>query len=782
MQIKTIIPFFLFVLLQDGISLAQTFPCSGDFIISIYQIGEAPTKSFEIDYDGTAVSFSEVVSSDVVFNAAGFNRLDNFIYAAEIYSNNIIRIKSDGTFDVVGSDPSIDEWESAAGDVNKNGVYVLQNKNAFKLHFYEVTQGFNKINEVVLQWHPNSGNIGVCELPLDDIVFDPNNPNVLYSYQRAWPSQGFPNQPEASRGYLLKINVDFQSPEFGLVETVAPVDNSIVIHLGGLFFDAKKELYAYGSVVPGPILQQKKLIRINKNTGATSLIGIGPISTGVDGCSCPYTLSLEKFVKEAVVTCADEYIHFDFELSNNAEVSFDNLIFSDTFPEGMEIVEILPENPLDASPSAGTGIGTNILHYANAFQAADSKTNFSVKVKNPGGNTVFCNQAFLQVPDDFGGTVLSDDPGTNVFSDSSCVQIKDFDLNDALITIKDPVNCLSQDDGEIIIESSHFHEGNSYLVSYLLDGIEQGPFEIMAEDGFLIISGLIPGLYTELQVTSQIEASCFSEIEGEFGLFVPLGLPAVEVKDLDDGCESDTNHVVLNVFNGIDGANYTWTGPNDFMSLSANADLGIPKQVQSGTYHLEVEKDSCYAYDSIEVIIHPLPQIDIQIENEIDPCQLPVLHLQSSTVIESITWSPAENLSCNSCPDPQVVNINASSFSVLVNDLNGCSSELDYEWENQIETKVYLPNSFSPNKDGINDYFTVYANCTVEKVLNFKIFDRWGNLLFANAEFQANDELAGWNGTLDEEQLDTGIFVYLVELLYIDGSRETLKGDVSLIR
>lgn len=53
---------------------------------------------------------------------------------------------------------------------------------------------------------------------------------------------------------------------------------------------------------------------------------------------------------------------------------------------------------------------------------------------------------------------------------------------------------------------------------------------------------------------------------------------------------------------------------------------------------------------------------------------------------------------------------------------------------------VYLPNVFSPNGDGINDRVTVFSSPEVKKIDRFRIYDRWGELLFQQSVFPPNDE------------------------------------------
>ena len=772
----------LFILLSTQLHLrGQSFPCNGDFIISLYQNGEPPTQSHEINFNGDFVSFNALVSTNVVFNGMGFNSKDGFIYAVDRFNTDIIRVKSDGSFEVIGKEEEIPIWTTGAGDVNKFGIYTVDERTNFTLYFYDVTNDFQKVAQVQRTWHPSSGFSGIAALALDDFAYDPLNPNTIYTYQRAWPSAGFPNEPESTRGYLMSIDADPNSPEFGMTKVIAPIDSDIIIHIGAVFFDTKGELYGYGSIIPGPHIQQKKLVHINKQTGETTLLGEGPNASGADGCSCPYTLFLEKTIKESIITCADEFIQFDFKLGNNANRDFDDLVFSDTFPSGMEILEILPANPLGVSPSNGTGIGTEILHYSNGQQAANSSASFSVRVKNPGVELRFCNQANLQVPPSFGGTILSDDPSTNVFSDSSCVEIQAFDLSDSEIIIEQPVNCIAQNDGKIIILSEQFKEGQNYEVSFLWDDMPQGPFIITAGSSTLIIEGLSPGLYTSLCVKGENNAACRSEIQEEFGLFVPLGLEQIQAYGPSSFCLGDSNLTNLGA-TLIDGANYTWTGPADFTAESLTNELDDLNINQSGFYHVIAEKDSCLSMDSIYIEVYPPAEIELSIDQNADPCALIQLHFQSEQGIESYSWSPPEYLSCDTCPDPTIIGFISGQFQLTSLDENGCETMHTIEVENPIQKNYYIPSAFSPNGDGINDRFTLFGNCSIQEIALMQIYDRWGMLHFEAESIAANTESLGWNGLTKDEKLNPGNYVYLFKLIYLDGSEEIISGDLTLMK
>lgn len=70
--------------------------------------------------------------------------------------------------------------------------------------------------------------------------------------------------------------------------------------------------------------------------------------------------------------------------------------------------------------------------------------------------------------------------------------------------------------------------------------------------------------------------------------------------------------------------------------------------------------------------------------------------------------------------------------------------------------KMYVPNAFSPNGDGVNDFFNASTNCTLEE-FEMKIFDRWGALLF-----QTNNTDQGWNGKYKGKEAESTAYVYFI--------------------
>lgn len=88
-------------------------------------------------------------------------------------------------------------------------------------------------------------------------------------------------------------------------------------------------------------------------------------------------------------------------------------------------------------------------------------------------------------------------------------------------------------------------------------------------------------------------------------------------------------------------------------------------------------------------------------------------------------------------------------------------------------TSVYIPNAFSPNGDNINDYFEIYTADDTFQEIEIQIFDRWGNLIFEGNK---------WDGTYKSRAMDTGVYVYVIRFVGVDGRVTTRSSSVTLIR
>ena len=136
-----------------------------------------------------------------------------------------------------------------------------------------------------------------------------------------------------------------------------------------------------------------------------------------------------------------------------------------------------------------------------------------------------------------------------------------------------------------------------------------------------------------------------------------------------------------------------------------------------------------------------------------------------------------------------VGNLTAGNYLLRITDGNGCVYEETFELTALLDdasacNPVYIPNSFSPNNDGVNDIFTIYFDDSeaITGILAMQIFDRWGSLVFEQNTTIPSSENIGWDGTSRGQTLSPGVFIYQVLITYKNGNTQLLSGDVTLLR
>jgi gliding motility-associated-like protein len=155
------------------------------------------------------------------------------------------------------------------------------------------------------------------------------------------------------------------------------------------------------------------------------------------------------------------------------------------------------------------------------------------------------------------------------------------------------------------------------------------------------------------------------------------------------------------------------------------------------------------------------------------------------SAIDTILWLPEALFDCTQdfCLEQTITRPAAQTeIKVIAIDTNGCQAQASLRLNEESDPKVFIPNVFSPDADGINDMFTVYGNKDVEMIDELQIFDRWGNQVFVNTEFPPNEENYGWDGSFKNSVINPAVFAYWARVRFKDGTEGSFKGDVTLVR
>ena len=149
----------------------------------------------------------------------------------------------------------------------------------------------------------------------------------------------------------------------------------------------------------------------------------------------------------------------------------------------------------------------------------------------------------------------------------------------------------------------------------------------------------------------------------------------------------------------------------------------------------------------------------------------------------TLSWTPADGLSCSDCPNPEVNILQNTSYTLVATDSLGCAASAAIQLVVILNCDIFVPNAFSPDNNGINDnFFIMGEKACVEEIAVMRVFDRWGEMIFENEHFPVDEFGEGWDGKFRNKLMSSDVYVWYAEVVYIDGRVELLKGDVTLIR
>jgi len=200
-----------------------------------------------------------------------------------------------------------------------------------------------------------------------------------------------------------------------------------------------------------------------------------------------------------------------------------------------------------------------------------------------------------------------------------------------------------------------------------------------------------------------------------------------------------------------------------------------------GDYTLTAEDaGGCTATASGTLAAPIIPHIELGQDLTVELAESVQVLLIQDTPLDLFTWMPPQGLSCNDCPEPLATPAETTTYVLTVEAPSGCTATDSLTVSVLKIRDVYIPNVFSPNDDGVNDFFTVYGGLEVVEV-KLEIYSRWGELVFRSIG-GANDDQKGWNGRFRGDVVSPGVFTWRAEVLFYDGIVLPYTGTVTVVR
>ena len=257
-------------------------------------------------------------------------------------------------------------------------------------------------------------------------------------------------------------------------------------------------------------------------------------------------------------------------------------------------------------------------------------------------------------------------------------------------------------------------------------------------------------------------------------LQVALSPPLTFELQTNDACwnENDGSIIIENINGGIQ--------PFEFSIDSQNyASSSMIDNLAPGNYQITVRDfNQCLYNQTFEIL--ESPELVIEYQEPILGCDDDSILLRVDLFnfeLNEVEWKWSNGSLVNSTYITQ-----PGTYSLEVsNDCQTLLEEINVALEmDSIENYIYIPNIFSPNRDGINDVFKLFIRDDVELTsYEIHIYDRWGSKVF-----QSNDINYSWDGHLLKRDLQPGVYVWWLNIEAVACKRSINffeKGNVTAV-
>ncbi len=231
------------------------------------------------------------------------------------------------------------------------------------------------------------------------------------------------------------------------------------------------------------------------------------------------------------------------------------------------------------------------------------------------------------------------------------------------------------------------------------------------------------------------------------------------------------------------GVTYFWFAqPSGGTSLFTGTSFTTPPVWATSSYFVELHgSNGCVnpVRTAVLAIVYPVPSAFFEYALQSSSgTSLTVAFQNTSVNTSAYQWNFGDSISSDNTstlanPVHEYSTPGEYWVQLIATGSNGCADTLLKKISVSRSNKVFIPTAFTPNNDGQNDVFRVRGS-NIESVM-MKIYSQWGQMIYESP-------LNNWDGKVRGDVVQTGTYLYVVEILFTDSSSEKFKGQISVIR
>lgn len=225
------------------------------------------------------------------------------------------------------------------------------------------------------------------------------------------------------------------------------------------------------------------------------------------------------------------------------------------------------------------------------------------------------------------------------------------------------------------------------------------------------------------------------------------------------------------------------TAPYTYL-LDGSITADIRLKLAAGEHKITILDDKgCTTDTTVFVVIPLVPVISLPADTSVSLGQILSIAAQTNLPVwDTIIWNPLLDSLGRGTLLQEWQPFTSTAVTVEITDTSGCKATATLRVSVRQGDDIFVPNVFTPNESGRNDFWQIFAGSSVRAVEEVRIYDRWGDAVYLWNDVVPLESWPGWDGNSRGKKATPGVYVYYAWLKLVNGERLLLKGDITLLR
>ena len=339
------------------------------------------------------------------------------------------------------------------------------------------------------------------------------------------------------------------------------------------------------------------------------------------------------------------------------------------------------------------------------------------------------------------------------------------------------VNVIPPPPTPIITNNSPICEGQ--LLQFTTTTVQNAQYSWIGPNGFVNNSQNPQVTQTTIQDSGRYTCilnvdGCYSQ-PGYTDAIIKPTPPQPIIYSNDPICEGED----LVIFtNPLPNSTFVWSGPNGFSTNDREFTIGYATPASGGQYEVIAVSNGCISPQNfINIVVNANPTVSFVADPSVTDILTPHILFINSSSVGQHAWDFGDGTTTNiygpnhtyQDTGTYIVNLTVTNPQTL------CTAQSSQIVIIQPHFRMFIPSSFTPNGDGLNDDFKV---CTeFYRTFNLNIYNRWGQIIFTSTDAEK-----GWDGKTGNIEAPQGVYPYVVDVTTLKGDSKKFVGTLTIIK